>query len=158
MDFKLRHDKEKLFAVVTINGEIHEKDITEYMSNGSPWDDWLDWQIFDKHNVVMGPVARKLKQEQEREERIQLTNRIDSILGNQNVFEAHAIVYRKSSSFLIYKNKGRSLEDWSVEAYIQFVLSNKTVYKEDNPLYIVFEDDSVTKVDKEGIHFSFEKR
>lgn len=46
MEFELKHEDGKLFAVVTIDGKKHEKEITDYFLNPNPHDDWLDHKIF----------------------------------------------------------------------------------------------------------------
>lgn len=44
-DFKLKHDKERLFAEVTIRGHVYEMDVTSYFDENNPHDDWLDYRL-----------------------------------------------------------------------------------------------------------------
>ena len=43
--FELEHDKGKLIAVVTIQGETYRMDVTEYFDKANAHDDWLDYRI-----------------------------------------------------------------------------------------------------------------
>jgi hypothetical protein len=44
-EFKLHHEKGKLYAVITIKGETYEMDVTDYFNDNNPHDDWLDYHL-----------------------------------------------------------------------------------------------------------------
>jgi hypothetical protein len=44
-EFKLVHNEGKLFAVITVKGEIYEMDVTEYFDKANAHDDWLDYRL-----------------------------------------------------------------------------------------------------------------
>lgn len=45
MEFRLEHKEGILIAVVIIDNQKYEKDVTEYFTNENAHDDWLDFRI-----------------------------------------------------------------------------------------------------------------
>jgi hypothetical protein len=44
-EFKLYHEKGKLYAVITIKGITYEMDVTDYFDSDNPHDEWLDYRL-----------------------------------------------------------------------------------------------------------------
>lgn len=58
-NFHLVHNKEKLFAVVTVEGKTFEMDVTEYFDKSNPHDDWLDYRLALKEMAEKSKLTRK---------------------------------------------------------------------------------------------------
>lgn len=58
-DFRLVHNKEKLFAVITVEGKIFELDVTEYFGKHNPHDEWLDYRLGLKMMAEESKLTRK---------------------------------------------------------------------------------------------------